>query len=333
MGTFTFVPVWVIEDILIYIATTMVIFYIVKKEPRPVIALLEMFCFTFLYAAVYENFATVLKLYGYGRSIIMVFNVPLSIPLFEFLVLYCSMKLLEKMQIPIWCKPLLAGFFAVIADFSLDPVAVKQIYTTAEGTIGRWTWFITPNQVQIYSEPVGNFTGWMWMTAFAVLFFLLGRWWYKKSNFSSLVGSIYPVIACLAALLTLFSPITRFVMYAVPLAAQGSPSEWVMLGIVMVVSVLLLAIFWRGRMIGRLSLQEDFPVFFTLGGFPIINLIFCILGGFWQILWLVLLAGVVMWALLGGIYWAGTKVPLLTEKTAQSSQIEPLPITHPSLEA
>lgn len=321
MGNFTFIPIWVIQDILVYLMTAGVIFYIVKKEARPVTVLMEMSCFVLLYASVYENVATIMKWYGYGRSLIMVFNVPLSIPLFEFLVLYCSLKLMEHMQIPTWIKPILAGFFGVVADFSLDPVAVKQIFTTMEGTIGRWSWFPGPHDVVIYGEPVYNFTGWMYITGYAALFFLLGRWWYRRSGYSSLVGYLYPVLASLAALLVLLTPLTTFFTFGTPFGAKGSASEWVMLTVALVVPVVLLAVSWRGRMKSGLSLKGDSPLFFFLLGSPVIGLIFCLFGGFWQILWLVLLAGVAMWVLVVGIYLAGRKV-LIPNRSSATEMLE-----------
>lgn len=308
---FTFVPVWVIQDVLIYIVAAMLVFYIVKKEKQPISILMEMLCFTFLYASFYENWATVMGLYQYGRSIIMVFNVALSIPLFEYCVMYCALELMTRMQIPTWTKPILAGFFGVVADFSLDPVAVKQIYATLEGTIGRWVWYVNPDQVQIYNEPVMNFTGWEVMIAVAAVFFMLGRRWHQSSNYSSVVGYVYPVVASLVSLVVLvgFYPLTAFFMWLAPFGTKGSASEWVALIAWMVISVLLLVVVWRGRMLSRISFKEDFPLFLFLGGFPFVHLFFCIFGGFWEILWLVGLSSVVMWVLLAAIYFAGKRVP------------------------
>jgi hypothetical protein len=308
MTTFTFIPSWVIQDLVVYVAAAMVIFYIIRREERPIPRLMELSSFTLLYASVFENAATLNHLYGYGRSLIMIFNVPLSIPLFEAILTYAALRLLSAMRTPTWVKPFAVGFVGIVADFSLDPVAVKQIHQTLEGTIGRWTWYTSAGDVMIYNEPVSNFTGWAPLTAYAAAFFLLGRWWHRRSGYSTVVGYVYPILASIAALLCILSPITSFLIYLTPFFAPGGVNEWVMLAVLLVVPVALLALFWRGRMTARLSLTQDFPVFFVIGGFPLVNLLFCLAGGFTQILWLVALSCCVMWAALAVVYVAGRRV-------------------------
>ncbi len=43
----------------------------------------------------YENFATLMKWYGYGRSLIMIFNVPITVPIVEYLVVYSTLRILQ----------------------------------------------------------------------------------------------------------------------------------------------------------------------------------------------------------------------------------------------
>ena len=307
MGPFTFQPVWVTQDLLTYVAAMITVFYIVRTERRPTVVLTEMFAFVLLDAAVFENLATVERMYGYGKSMIMVFNVPLSVPLFEFMILYASLRLLAAMRMPMWTRPILAGFLAVIADFTLDPVAVKQIFSTAEGTIGRWTWFTKPGAVRIYGEPVSNFTGWMLIIGLAAAFFLLGRWWHRRSGYSAVVGYVYPVLAALASLLVLVTPLASFVLNLWPLFKPGGDVEFVMLAVVLVVPTIILAVYWKPGRTQRLSLRTDFALFAVLGGFPAINLLFCVFGGYWQILWLVALACVALWVTVFAVYRAGRR--------------------------
>ena len=77
----TFIADWVIQDLLIYAIGIITILFIIEKEPHPDVIILEMICFCLMDAAVYENLATYIGLYGYGQSLIMVWNVPLSIPI------------------------------------------------------------------------------------------------------------------------------------------------------------------------------------------------------------------------------------------------------------
>ena len=307
MGPFTFVPVWVIQDVLIYLAGAAAIFYMIKREAHPIPRILEMFTFILLTAAVFENFATVIGLYGYGESLIMVFNVPLSIPLFEYLVLYAALRLFENMKMPVWLQPIGAGFLAVIADFTLDPVSVKQTFDTLEGTMPRWEWYMQPGWAAIYGEPVSNFTGWMTMIAFAATFLLLGRAWFRRSGYKTSVGYAYPVLAALASLIVTVSPINQFLLGLVPFFPKHGMAEWVMLGVSLIAPVVLAAIFWRGRMHAGYSLKAELPILYILVGFPVINVIFTLLGGYTQILWLEVLFMVIMAAVVAVIIAAGRR--------------------------
>ena len=79
--------------------TLLVGVFIIRKSKHPVVVLLECFGFVFLYASIYENFAVVQGWYIYGRSFLMVGDVPLSVPLLEMDVLVTGLWLLEKMEI------------------------------------------------------------------------------------------------------------------------------------------------------------------------------------------------------------------------------------------
>ena len=293
MGPFTFIPVWVIEDVIIYIAAAATIFFIVKREPHPIARLMEMFAFSVLASAVYENLATINHFYGYGHSILMIGNVPLSVPLFEYMVLYASLKLFQRMKMPTWLKPIGAGWFAIVADFTLDPISVAQRFHTLEGTIGRWTWFPNPTDVQIYTEPVKNFSGWMLIIGYGAVFALLGRWWHRRSGYKAWVGYVYPILAAVATLGILITPVSQFLLNLWPFFPQGSAAEWVMLVVMLVVPPLLFALFWNGRMLQPITFRNSGMLLFILGGFPIVNVLFTILTGHWSILWLELLFCVV----------------------------------------
>jgi len=301
----TFVPVWAIQDILVFIAALLVVFYIVKKEERPIPVLLEFFCFVFLYASVYENLATWMGLYGYGKSVVMVMNVPLSVPVYEFLIVYATLKLLGTTKMPGWCKPVVVGVFGMLADFSLDPVSIKQVFTAAGATIGRWTWYPGASDVQIYGEPVYNFTGWVLLCGYAAAFLVLGRWWFKKSGYKPLVGYLYPPLMMLAALGVMVSPVSQFLLWLGPIYAKGSNAEWVMMGFFFLTTAVIFAAVWRGRMRSSLSLREDWPLFLPLVGFHFVNILFGIIGGYWQVLWLAVIAFVVQTGAVLCIYFRG----------------------------
>jgi hypothetical protein len=303
------IPVpWLLADLLTLAITVLVMVFVIKKSKHPVAILLEAFAFVLLYAAVYENFAVVQGWYIYGHGLLMVGDVPLSVPLIEVDVLITVLWLLEKMEIPTWCKPFIAGLFGTLQDFSLDPYTVRQIFTVGERTSGRWSWLLPEGAVNIYGVPVYNFPGWMLIMFYATIFILLGRWWFKRSGYKPAVGYVYPFLMIFLALLAMVSPVSQFLLWFGPFFSKGSKAEWVMLGFHLLFPLILLFVFWRGRMKYPITLKEDLPVFTVIGGFHLADILFTLAGGYTEILWLVVLTSVIHWALLGWIYAAGRRV-------------------------
>jgi hypothetical protein len=310
----TSIPIpWLLADILTILISLVVVVFVVQKSKHPVSVLLEGFGFVFLYASIFENFAVVQGWYVYGRSFLMIGDVPLSVPLIEMDVLLTSLWLLEKMRIPDWCKPFIVGLFGMLQDFSLDPVAVRQIFTTQGLATGRWTWLIQPGMVNIYNIPVYNFPGWMLIMLYGSIFVLLGRAWHKRSGYKASVGYIYPFAAFFLALVAMVSPISQFLLWLAPFGAKGSNAEWLMLAFHLFFPTVLLAVFWRGRMQAPVSLKDDYAVFAVIVLFHSSDILFTLAGGFTEILWLVLLSSLVHIALFGVIFYAGTRPIGLTK--------------------
>ena len=305
---------WLLADLLTLLVTLLVFVFIIQKSRHPVALLLESFAFVFLYASVYENFAVVQGWYVYGHALLMVGDVPLSVPLLEVDVLVTALWLLEKMEIPVWCKPFIAGLFGTLQDFSLDPYTVRQVFTVNGLTSGRWTRLLPQGAVNIYGVPVYNFPGWTLIMFYATIFILLGRWWYRHSGYKPVIGYIYPFLMVFLALLTMISPLSQFLLWLAPFFTKGSNGEWIMLGFHLLLPTILLATFWRGRMKYPLSLKEDLPVFAVIGLFHLSDILFTIAGGYNDVLWLILLASAVHWALLGWIYLAGRKMKMPKER-------------------
>jgi len=299
---------WLLADLLTVLVSLLVVIFIVRKSRHPVAILLEAFAFVFLYASVYENFAVVQGWYVYGHALLMIGDVPLSVPLLEVDVLITVLWLFEKMDIPTWCKPFVAGLFGTLQDFSLDPYTVRQVFTVNGLTSGRWSWLLPHGAANIYGVPVYNFPGWTLIMFYATTFLLLGRWWYRRSGYKPVVGYVYPFLMIFLALLAMVSPLSQFLLWLAPFFGKGSSGEWIMLGFHLVFPLFLLVIFWGGLMKYPLSLKEDLPVFAVIGLFHLSDILFTLVGGYTEILWLVLLASAVHWALLGWIYAAGRKV-------------------------
>ncbi|MCX7028252.1 MAG: carotenoid biosynthesis protein [Spirochaetes bacterium] len=287
MGQFTVVPIWVLEDLVVYILGAAVLLFIVRREKRPGSIILEMLSFCFLYAAVYENFATLMGWYGYGRSLLMIFNVPFSVPLVEYLVVYSTLRLLDRDGIPGWSKPWIVGLTGMLFDFSLDPIAMRQIFDTAEGKIGRWTWFPGTGDVQIFGEPVYNFSGWILLCGYFTATILAGRAWYRKSGYKSSVGTAYPILCSLAALLILVSPLSQFILWLAPFMKKGSAGEWIMLGVNASVGLVFFFVFAWPAVRKQARREREIPAVLILIVIPIMNFAICLVGGYWDIAWLV----------------------------------------------
>jgi hypothetical protein len=299
---------WLLADIFAILVTLVVVMFLVKNSRHPVVVLLECFGFVFLYASLFENFAVVQGWYLYGRSYLMIGDVPFTIPLIEMDVFVTTLWLLEKMSIPNWCKPFIVGLFGMLQDFSIDPVAVRQVFTTQGIATGRWSWLLPSGAVNIYGIPVYNFPGWVLIMMYATIFVLLGRWWFKRSGYKPLVGYVYPFLAFILAMASMASPVSSFLLWLAPFGAKGTNTEWIMLAFHFIFPTLLLLFFWRGRMKARITLKEDFPIFAVIILFHLADIVACIIGGFSEVLWLVLLASAVHISLLGLIVYCSTKV-------------------------
>lgn len=206
----TAVPLdWLIADVLTLIVCLWTMTILLTRTRHPVPLVLEAFGFVFLYAGVFENFAVVQGWYTYGRALLMFGDVPLSVPLIEVTVFLLGLHMLERARLPFWSHPVILGLFAMLQDFSLDPVAVRQVHEAAGKTSGRWTWLIDPGAVaNIYRVPVYNFPGWMLIMAYAAVFVLIGRWWFRRSGYHPVVAVVYPILASVLALLAMGSPLS-----------------------------------------------------------------------------------------------------------------------------
>jgi hypothetical protein len=212
-------------------------------------------------------------------------------------VLIAGFWFLEKTSLPDWVKPPIIGLFGMLQDFSLDPLAIRQVYTVGEVTSGRWNWLIAPGDVNILNVPVFNFSGWMLIMLYGSACLLIGRWWYRKSGYRPIVGCLYPFLAMIAALLLMISPISNLLLWLGPIFQKGSSIEWVLLAFHLIVPTALLIFLWRGRMTKSFTI-DDLPVFIVPIVLHISDISFTLIGGYDEILWIVLLASFVQTAFL-----------------------------------
>lgn len=293
----TLIPVWMLQDAIIFLFSFVVLFFILKNEKHPKVIIVEALAFTFLYASVYENLATFNGYYMYGRSLVMILNVPLSVPIIEFIVIYSALRLTNYMNIPVWTKPLVAGLSGVLFDFSLDPLAVRQVFSTNEGVISRWVWYIKPTDANIFNVPIFNFSGWFLLCGLSATFLLVGRYYFEDQEYDLLTGFVYPVVAMILSLLVMFSPFSQLLLWAGPFFAKGSFAEWVMLAFNIGITLLLVFYFGKG-MRYKLSLQKEYVLTITFVGFHLLDILFALFGGYYEIIPLQVLILVIQTAML-----------------------------------
>ncbi len=299
---------WLVADVVTLLISVLVMAFILQKARHPVSVLLEGFGFVFLYAGVFENFAVANGWYVYGRSLLMLGDVPLSVPLLEMDVFLVGLWLLQKMDVPDWCKPFILGLFGMLQDFSLDPVAVRQVFTAAGVTSGRWTWLLEPGMANIHAVPVYNFPGWMLIMMYAAIYVLAGRWWFRRSGYRPVVGYVYPLLASVLALVTMVTPLSSFLLWLQPFSTKGSQAEWIMLAFHSIFPILLLLAFWRGKMRSPLTLRGDFPVFAVAILFHLMDIAAAVAGGFDDVLGLVVATSVAHMALLCLIWYLSARM-------------------------
>lgn len=295
---------WLLQDLIVLLLSLVLVIFILRRESHPIPRLLEWVAFVFVYASVYENAAGVMGLYSFGRSYLMIGSVPASVPLIEGLVLVTGFWLLDKTTLPNWTKPPIIGLFGMLQDFSLDPLAIRQVFETAGGTSARWNWYIQPTDANILGIPVFNFPGWMLIMFYGATCLLIGRWWFRKSGYKPLVGYLYPFITMFAALLLMISPLSSFLLWLGPIFTKGSGVEWALLGFHLALPTAFLIFLWRGKMKAGFS-KQDLPVFLIPLVLHLSDVVFTLVGGFSEILWIVILAtlihlGLLVWFLIQG---------------------------------
>jgi hypothetical protein len=109
----------------------------------------------------------------------------------------------------------------------------------------------------------------------------------------------------------MFSPLSNFFNYMGPFFERTSNMQWVNLIALSVITIGVLALaflkFWDRKVNYSITPKKDFPIMFTFLGFPLVNTIFCLIGGYTEVLWLVVLAQIVLMLAWIGIYMMGKK--------------------------
>ncbi len=293
---------WLVSDLVINALALWGLLFLVARSDRPVPLLLEVAALTLLYAAVFENAAVARGNYIYGRSLFMFGDVPASVPFEEIIILVMGLAMLGKAGMPVWTRPLVTGLFGILQDFTLDPIATRQVFTVNGLTSGRWTWLPDGGPVNILHIPVYNFSGWQMIMTYGGLCLLVGRAVYRRSGYARCTGLVYPFLAALAAVVLIHTPLSTFALWLWPFFDKGHDSEWVMLGFWVALSLVLIIWAWRRREGAGLDWAEDWPFFAIPGLWHLFDIVSAVVAGISGILPLMLAASVAHMLLLAAFF-------------------------------
>jgi hypothetical protein len=112
----------------------------------------------------------------------------------------------------------------------------------------------------------------------------------------------------------LVSPQTRFFLWMEPLILKGSVGEWIMLGVWAAVPVILLLAVWRGRMREAMPPKKNAPVYLMLVGLPMVNLLFTLIHGIFQVIWLEAACAAAQIAIVLSVHLRGRKAISATSR-------------------
>src|SRR4030042_1751070 len=231
-----------------------------NEEQVRLYRMLELFGYV-IYAGIFENIGVLTSLYNYSTDrIMMVGRVPLEILLIEGVIFYAAMRFAEKRHLPKWAIPFVVGLLCVLQDLTIDPAAVFDKYLVAGNLEGQWNWTWTPPHYQesqsLFGIPFYNFTGWFMMMFFYAGMLVIGRTLFERSGYKPRNGMLYVILAPLASLGLIASPLNPFIIFGVPIVPFfDRTAEIIGLSVVMALSIIIATLLWRSKT--RLNWKED----------------------------------------------------------------------------
>jgi hypothetical protein len=105
-----------------------------------------------LYGLTLETLTIVqLHAYQYGRFLIMLGPVPLSIAVGWAIILYSAMAFADSLALPAWATPALVGLLGLNIDLAMDAVAIR---------LNMWHWLAYTSNQEWFGVPYANFYAW-----------------------------------------------------------------------------------------------------------------------------------------------------------------------------
>lgn len=131
-----------------------------------------------------------LNAYHYGKFLIMIGNVPLIIGMAWGVIIYVVRLNSQKIDLPIFIRPVLDAFYALSIDLVMDAIAIR---------VGFWDWG-HGLKYQYFGVPYNNFWAWFWVVYTYSSGIQLFTIWFSKNtratssiqnNFIISLGSLF----------------------------------------------------------------------------------------------------------------------------------------------
>lgn len=220
----------------------------------------ELFAINLLNEYYYNSFLIMLCRDPLGAGVHMACNtpssgcVPLAIPLMEGTVIYAAIMTSNRLKLPWAIRPVLDGFLAISIDLVMDPVVSASLncvpgapHNTVAHGIGFWVWKLLPErtvlgitlpQHLIFGIPLNNFTGWFLGIIIFSLMLRIG-WRLIPPESKGLFGDVIVPVLAIPATLIVFTA----VIYVYELLIKYAlGSEWILVAILFIASILLIAL-------------------------------------------------------------------------------------------
>ena len=172
-----------------------------------------------------------LEAYSYGRFLIMLGDVPLSIGVAWGCIVYSARLFSEASNLTEWARPVLDALFALNIDLSMDAIAIR---------LGFWNWSIDIHS-QFFGVPYANFWAWFWVVgSFSAGLRLVLAWKHPLSSWLAPIGAV------IAGLVVVF--LTNQLIYEI---GHLSYNLYVILVAMVLAGALLLVLLLRPRLHAR----------------------------------------------------------------------------------
>lgn len=146
-------PYFLIFELLVYAMLGLCLSHALRRGAFTVAQLLAGVLFGLLL-----EWATIqqLQAYQYGRFLLMLGDVPISIGVGWGSIIYAARLYSDATSLPAWARPVLDALLALNIDLAMDAVAIR---------LGFWDWAIGITE-QWYGVPYANFWAWFWVVFF-----------------------------------------------------------------------------------------------------------------------------------------------------------------------